>query len=1540
MPETGRKSRARRVLGVIGAVVGTTVTFVTATAAAAVVHLDVPATRRLVTTQVNGILHQQFAGDVAIERVGSLSLRGVDGVRFRVKDPTGVQVLLVDGARIRIRALDAARSALFGKGDFLLPLDVVSLDHVDAAIDGDPDGNLRIANAFGERTPTPPKPKDPNARGLRIDAPAVALKHAWVHGQAPGAPPLDAELRDLAAHAHYDDKLTKADLDRVELVTRGLPRGVDPHGRVGAHFSMPSATGNNMGGSAAFDGVIAGVPTRAQAHLDGQRVDAVVDGRDPSGEGVRSTFGEVAINEEVTLHAEAHGELPRIAAKAHVALGRGTVDVDGNVDTSYGTKADATIAVRHIDVHGIVPAAPESDVGLDTKANVFIARSGEITGAIVLDTLPGTVAGESLPIVKLRGEFTKDSAHAKGRVIDPRGDADFDVGLTTASANHVVEGTVHADVLDFSRLPKVGGAMKGHATVDASGSANLGTNAFVARAHVVAGGVAYGAQTVDNATVVATAQGTLDRPIVAVGVHAGGIASGDQKIAVADVRGRIEPGAVTTIHGAQVDIVKEGFTVSAFAHRVQISGPRVSVDGAVVTGLGEPIRAVFSRDANEIRVKLDAPSVDLARAALIAGKPNAVRSGQLAMNGEVTLRRDGATGELHANVDSLSAAQINGAKMNVDAEFAGRSVGLQMKGELAEAGTFELATNKIILGGSPVALASWKRAHGTAKFDANLDLKKLATLAPKDSLPVSELAGQLVVAGAVRRESADVPPELVVHFHTRGLVVAGKAPPEPDHDAVHGSKVTGVEPWRSEGVDVSFDGRVDAATGNAEVAFHAVDKKGTLVGFDAKSDLPYPQMTANPSQAMALLEKAPVRAKLVIPKRALADMPELAGTRGMPGTVEGELDISGTMLAPRVDLVAHARGVRAPALPSKMATDADVTVGYDGEHADVIAKVRTEDHEALELSSHIDVRARDVLANAPGQPLAWGGSAKVKLIAFPVESINVVADHQVSGHISGEATLDDLHKDAKLHAQIDLDRLKIGTAMYQKGTVVVDSRNGKVTADARIDQSDGYLHANASTGLTWGDALVPTLDKTADTEAHLEAKAFRAAAILPFVQSALNELDGRIEADATVKIGPGFKDPTMDGTVAFHDGTVQLVALGEEYKNARAKVSFQPGGVIKIDDIYMTGADGQLSAAALIKTRGLALDSATAHLHIPKRHALDVAMQGQPIGKISGDVKIAATNSQDGKTLSVKVDVPTMDLAMPQKTKSGVQELSDQHNVRVGVFRDDKTFIKLPLDKQDIEGEQPAQASTVIDVAVNLGEITIVQGNQARIVLTGKPHIRVAGTTQVSGQIQVTQGKVDVQGKTFEIEKGTITFQPNDTSNPIVVATATWTAEDGTHVYADFVGPVKTGKVTLRSDPPRPRNEILAIILFGTADGANAGAPGGGAQAPDGTTKAAVGVGGGIATQGLTEAMDDLTGLQATAKIDTSRGSNPAPEIEVQLARRLSIAFEHILGTPPLSEPDTNLASVHWRFRKNWSLETTFGDKGLLQTDAIWQKRY
>jgi translocation and assembly module TamB len=1528
-----------RVLRVAGGIAGTAVVFVSATAAAALLHLDAPVTRRLVATQVTKVLRDTLAGDVTIEHIAELGLHGIAGARIRVRDPEGVQVLFVDGARARIDALDIARSLLFEKKEIVLEGATLSIDHVEAAVDGDAAGQLRIANAFTPRPPTtPPKPPEPNARGLRVEAHALELKHAWVHGEPPGAPPIDAELKDLEGRLHVDPKSTRADLDHVDLLSRGMPRRVDPRGRITANLVMPSATGQAFGLTATFEGAIAGVPATARVGLDGKKLDAVVDGHDASGQGVRETFSELGMHEELTLHAEAHGELPKLGAKAHVALGRGTVDVDGTFDGTNGADVHATVALRHVDARSISASAPTSDVGLDGRGHVFLAKDGARSGDFTIASHPGTVAGVQLPILNAHGELAKSTVHAKGTIVDPRAKADFDATLDTARGT-TADARLAVDAPDLSKLPKLGALAKGRASVTADAHANLEAKTLDAHAHVLGAGVAYGAQSVADLTVVASALGALDHPTIDVGVHAARIASGNAKIDVADVRGRVAPGHVTTIDDAHVDAVRAGHTVSVFAKRVQVGGPRVVVDGAVVEGVGRPIAADFSKDANVLRAKIEAPDVDLGLVSVLAGKPRAAL-GHVAAVGDVTLRRNGATGKMHVVLTDLDTRQIHGGKGELDASFADRAVGLQAKVELGRAGRFELATRNVVLAGSPVALDSWKRAHGAAKVDAQLDMETVRSMLPEDPIPFSDLRGLLAIAGTLRRDSSDVPPEMSVHAQTRGLVIAGRTPLEAPHDIHHGPRVAGVQPWRSQGVDASVDARVDATSGFGELAFQLVDKKGALFAFDAKADLPYHQLVSDPSKAKTLLRETPVVATLVVPKRALADLPEMAGTRKMPGTIEGSLVASGTMLDPRIDVSAHGRGMRLASLSEQESTDADLHVTYDGTKAELLARAFSQAHEALEAKAVIDITARDFFEPEPGRPLAWDGSASVRLAGFALETIGPIADRRIKGRVSGEATLTDLHRDAKVHARLGLDGLKVGRAKYEKGTITVDTHDGELVGAVRLEQNDGHAEVRATSGLVWGAAVVPSLAKDTPMEAHLDAKAFRAAAILPFVQGALNDLDGRIDADANVKIGPGG-NTTMSGKVALREGVLSVASFGDEMKDVRATVTFQEGGVIKVDDIFSRGGSGgEIVADATIKTRGLSLVSAVANAHIPARHALDVGLQGQPIGSMSGDVKLMATTSEDAKAVKMTVDAPSLKVMLPQRLKSGVQELGLPEGIRVGVFRDRNTFVRLPLQRQDLEAPKEAKpVGAILDVDIRLGEITIIQGNQARVVLGGNPHVHVTNQTQVTGQIQVTEGKLDVQGKQFEIEKGTITFQPNDPSNPIVVATAEWTAEDGTKVYADFVGPVKTGKVNLRSDPPRPKNEILAIILFGTADGANATAPPPG-QGTDGTTKAATTLGGGFAAQGLTEAMDDLTGLQATARIDTTRSTNPAPEIEVQIARRISIAFAHILGTPPISEPDTNLAIVNWRFTKQWSLEVTFGDRGKVATDAVWTKRY
>jgi translocation and assembly module TamB len=213
----------------------------------------------------------------------------------------------------------------------------------------------------------------------------------------------------------------------------------------------------------------------------------------------------------------------------------------------------------------------------------------------------------------------------------------------------------------------------------------------------------------------------------------------------------------------------------------------------------------------------------------------------------------------------------------------------------------------------------------------------------------------------------------------------------------------------------------------------------------------------------------------------------------------------------------------------------------------------------------------------------------------------------------------------------------------------------------------------------------------------------------------------------------------------------------------------------------------------------------------------------------------------------------------------------------------------------------------------------------------------VAAATTVRGEIHLKSGKLNVQSKEFEIEKGTISFVGNDPSNPEVTVTAGWTAPDGTKVLADYVGPVKTGKVNLRSEPPRPKNEIVQLILFGTADGSESTPYA--SKSPSTGTQAGTAVGG-LATDGLSKGIDQLTGMNVT-KIDTSDSSNPKADVEFQVAKDISLQLAYVIVQPPPGDnPDLVYATIDWRFVRNWSLETTFGDAGSTFADMVWQYRY
>jgi translocation and assembly module TamB len=303
---------------------------------------------------------------------------------------------------------------------------------------------------------------------------------------------------------------------------------------------------------------------------------------------------------------------------------------------------------------------------------------------------------------------------------------------------------------------------------------------------------------------------------------------------------------------------------------------------------------------------------------------------------------------------------------------------------------------------------------------------------------------------------------------------------------------------------------------------------------------------------------------------------------------------------------------------------------------------------------------------------------------------------------------------------------------------------------------------------------------------------------------------------------------------------------------------------------------------------------------------------------------------------------------LPDVAGHDVQTLGALDTVDVGVKGPaDTGFVPASLDPAARAPSTKSSKGPLVKITTTLGkDVAVRRGTNLDIRLEGAPTFTLepSGPT-AQGQIRLVRGTLDVEGKVFEIQEGSAVTFVDDPTNPQVKLTAQWKApEGGTTVFADFIGPLKTGKVTLRSEPALSQSEILALILFGTVDAQASAASGGSPEA-----SGAASIAGGAATApinralgGVNRMLDNfgLVGSAISTKIDTST-TNPRPEVEIQIARDISLQIAWVLGVPPPgTNPDTTLATLSWRFLRKWSLVTTVGDAGTSIVDLVWQKRY
>ncbi|HYQ44250.1 MAG TPA: translocation/assembly module TamB domain-containing protein, partial [Polyangiaceae bacterium] len=329
-----------------------------------------------------------------------------------------------------------------------------------------------------------------------------------------------------------------------------------------------------------------------------------------------------------------------------------------------------------------------------------------------------------------------------------------------------------------------------------------------------------------------------------------------------------------------------------------------------------------------------------------------------------------------------------------------------------------------------------------------------------------------------------------------------------------------------------------------------------------------------------------------------------------------------------------------------------------------------------------------------------------------------------------------------------------------------------------------------------------------------------------------------------------------------------------------------------------------------------------------------LSVNGTELGETYGTVDVKLRPGQTKGTQKLSVNIPELHLRMPDAGSQDLQDLDPAKGVRVGTRQRDGGFVTLPL--QPLKEADPSRNESPMVVDLDLGnQIWIQQGDTTKIQLGGHLQLVLGEPLTIEGQINVKSGKLDVSGKQFEIESGTVTFS-GEPGNPTIVATARWDAPDADRhrVYADATGTASKLKVTLRAEPTLTQDQILSLLLTGSTDGSLGGSGGGG-----GNAATAVGAVGGEATKGINKALSRIAKLDVSTRIDQSTGS-ARPQLVVQLTPKVSAQLTRALGQTPGQPPDLTFLTLNFLVYRNWSLSTLTGDRGASGVDLVWRKRY
>jgi translocation and assembly module TamB len=298
----------------------------------------------------------------------------------------------------------------------------------------------------------------------------------------------------------------------------------------------------------------------------------------------------------------------------------------------------------------------------------------------------------------------------------------------------------------------------------------------------------------------------------------------------------------------------------------------------------------------------------------------------------------------------------------------------------------------------------------------------------------------------------------------------------------------------------------------------------------------------------------------------------------------------------------------------------------------------------------------------------------------------------------------------------------------------------------------------------------------------------------PLLEARGQHAAGELSIDATLGGTPSA--PQIGGTIHLAGGSVRDYSNGTSLSNIAAEIVGSEGS-LQIKSFTAEASSGSVSMTGSVGVlqHGLPVDLKL------------VAKNAQPITSNILTANLNADLHVSGSALE-RIDV--VGKVLLNRTNIGIPNTLPPSVAVLDVRRRGQKTPP-PLDKQLVIG---------LDVDVHAPQQILVKGRGLDAELAGDLHL--GGTTDsplVSGGFDLMRGSFTIAGNKLSFDTGRVSFDDAGLKNkidPTLNFTAHTTVVDTT-VTLNITGLADSPKFDFSSNPTQPQDEIMALLLFGTA---------------------------------------------------------------------------------------------------------------------------